>query len=388
MSPFLKMMQLFLMMTATVLGMLMLLLVTPDIEDSMLRAVRRYNRRIHTDPVVQPVRESAEAVVDKVDGMPVEPAEATAVLKDQEMLRKAQSGLKLDVHRRTFIPWPNSVECGHYGVHFVEKKSLPMAALVSFPGSGNTWVRYLMETSSGVFTGSVYTDRQILTRGFYGEVMPPDCGCTSVQKTHGFALAGMVPPTAEQKRAELTLFKGRGVLLLRNPYEAIISYRNYLYGGHTGFAPYDSFRGPEWEQFAIRLTEIWRELAATWIVYSRDAMVLHYELMKNEPITHLKGILHFLKFPVDNQRLMCVVSHIDGPFRRPSTQQLMFEIKDPYPDKVHHVLDAAIDQVNALLRQKGWQQMPTHLYKFYRRVGGGSNVTTAPNSPNEPPPAL
>lgn len=71
----------------------------------------------------------------------------------------------MDVHRRTYIPWGNSVECSRFGVHFVEKKSLPMVALVSFPGSGNTWVRYLMETSSGVFTGSVYTDRQILIRG-------------------------------------------------------------------------------------------------------------------------------------------------------------------------------------------------------------------------------
>lgn len=42
MSPFLKVMQLFLMMTATVLGMLVLLLVTPDLEETMLRVVRHY----------------------------------------------------------------------------------------------------------------------------------------------------------------------------------------------------------------------------------------------------------------------------------------------------------------------------------------------------------
>jgi hypothetical protein len=42
MSPFLKVMQLFLMMTATVLGMLVLLLITPDLEETILRAVRHY----------------------------------------------------------------------------------------------------------------------------------------------------------------------------------------------------------------------------------------------------------------------------------------------------------------------------------------------------------
>ena len=38
-------MQLFLLMTATVLGMLLLLLITPDLEDSILQAMRRYHYR-------------------------------------------------------------------------------------------------------------------------------------------------------------------------------------------------------------------------------------------------------------------------------------------------------------------------------------------------------
>ena len=40
-----------------------------------------------------------------------------------------------------------------------------MTALVSFPGSGNTWVRYLLETASGIFTGSIYIDRRIISKG-------------------------------------------------------------------------------------------------------------------------------------------------------------------------------------------------------------------------------
>lgn len=31
-------------------------------------------------------------------------------------------------------------------------------ALASFPGSGNTWVRYLLQQASGILTGSVYHD--------------------------------------------------------------------------------------------------------------------------------------------------------------------------------------------------------------------------------------
>jgi hypothetical protein len=85
---------------------------------------------------------------------------------------------------------------------------------------------------------------RLLDAGFYGEAVAPDCGCTAVQKTHGFALEGLVPVKLAQRTAEVKLFRGRGILLLRNPYEALLSYRNFLYGGHTGFAPHSQFKGP------------------------------------------------------------------------------------------------------------------------------------------------
>ena len=61
---------------------------------------------------------------------------------------------------------------------FSVRGGLQPRALVSYPGSGNTWirspsgsldwlithitVRYLIEASSGLFTGSVYRDKSIL----------------------------------------------------------------------------------------------------------------------------------------------------------------------------------------------------------------------------------
>ena len=38
-------------------------------------------------------------------------------------------------------------------------------ALASFPGSGNTWVRFLIESATGIFTGSRYKDLQIQMYG-------------------------------------------------------------------------------------------------------------------------------------------------------------------------------------------------------------------------------
>ena len=40
-------------------------------------------------------------------------------------------------------------------------KCRPPVALASFPGSGNTWLRHMLEGASGIFTGSRYKDLQI-----------------------------------------------------------------------------------------------------------------------------------------------------------------------------------------------------------------------------------
>ena len=45
----------------------------------------------------------------------------------------------------------------------------PKTALASYPGSGNTWVRYLIQHISGYITGSVYNDHNLKKMGFPGE---------------------------------------------------------------------------------------------------------------------------------------------------------------------------------------------------------------------------
>jgi len=44
-----------------------------------------------------------------------------------------------------------------------------IVGLISYPGSGNSWVRQLLETSTGVFTGSVYCDSSYIQAGMIGE---------------------------------------------------------------------------------------------------------------------------------------------------------------------------------------------------------------------------
>ena len=55
--------------------------------------------------------------------------------------------------------------CSMYKVAFTigRKKT----GLVSYPASGNTWYRYLIEGATGYFTGSVYSDGEIYRKGQY-----------------------------------------------------------------------------------------------------------------------------------------------------------------------------------------------------------------------------
>ena len=54
--------------------------------------------------------------------------------------------------------------------------------LVSFPGSGNTWARGLLEQVTGLCTGSIYCDIGLLEKGFAGENIQN--GAVLVVKSH------------------------------------------------------------------------------------------------------------------------------------------------------------------------------------------------------------
>jgi len=119
-------------------------------------------------------------------------------------------------------------------------------ALVSFPGSGNSWLRYLLQCSSGIFTGSVYHDKYMFSRGFLGENKPPNDGRTIVQKTH-HDTTYLTSRRLHQAYVKLTelVFGYRGILLIRNPYDAFVAHWNFIHttnkNRHVGLAPDQNF---------------------------------------------------------------------------------------------------------------------------------------------------
>lgn len=100
-------------------------------------------------------------------------------------------------------------------MHFiVQQKRIawPITALASFPGSGNSWLRYLLEQVTTVFTGSQECDLVLKASGMLGEGVRSSN--VLVVKTHD---PSDLIETTPQRR-----FKA-AVVLMRNPFDAILA---------------------------------------------------------------------------------------------------------------------------------------------------------------------
>jgi hypothetical protein len=104
-------------------------------------------------------------------------------------------------------------------------------ALASFPRSGNTWLRYLIELATGATSGSVYDDR-ILPRGREGIVI----------KTH------------QCNRSEFD----RAIHLVRNPFDAIESYFHWK-------RDVQGDKAVDWEEHVRAAILEWREHTLHWL---------------------------------------------------------------------------------------------------------------------------
>jgi hypothetical protein len=121
--------------------------------------------------------------------------------------------------RRSKIQWCTELK-------YVNPPRTPVA-LVSFPGSGNTWLRYLLQQATGFYTGSVYKDYGLLKNGFPAENVAN--GSVLVVKTH------------EWGQNARKIFS-KAILLVRAPGPAIQAEFNRQSGGHIGFASPDRYK--------------------------------------------------------------------------------------------------------------------------------------------------
>ena len=107
---------------------------------------------------------------------------------------------------------------------FRESKDHAPVALVSVPGSGNTWVRGLLEKATGICTGSIYCDVPLREKGFAGEHVSNDNVLVVKTHTSDYQWKG----AAIERRNHADAFYGAAILLLRNPLDAFVTERHRL----------------------------------------------------------------------------------------------------------------------------------------------------------------
>ena len=97
------------------------------------------------------------------------------------------------------------------------KSSGPVVALGSFPGSGNSWVRQLLESATGIYTGAVYCDKSYIEKGMIGEGVTTENVITV--KSH-----------ASPKIAKQVINHDKAIYIVRNPFGSILANYNRLLG--------------------------------------------------------------------------------------------------------------------------------------------------------------
>ena len=99
----------------------------------------------------------------------------------------------------------------------------------------------------------------------------------------------------QRQQENITMFGGRGVLLIRNPYHAIISYWNFKETNSHVDITKKSVHSKEFETFAKAEVTKWLKIITDWLQFSNDLYCVFYEVRGHTAIhTKFPHLLHVL----------------------------------------------------------------------------------------------
>lgn len=184
------------------------------------------------------------------------------------------------------------------------------------------------------FQGNTYSHpRGIHLTGFYGEYEDYVAGTVLVVKCHRF-------------KAENSEKFETAIVLVRNPYKAMISEYNRILTGknHTAVANPSDFSGEEWTFFVRQMGEKWFGIIDKWLAKDPNIHVVFYENLLKDTRTELEKMLEFLNVDIDPARLDCTIANQEGSFHRKSTNEF-----DPFTDELKTFLNGKIRRAQDLL---------------------------------------
>ncbi|XP_063960417.1 sialate:O-sulfotransferase 2-like [Lytechinus pictus] len=231
--------------------------------------------------------------------------------------------------------------------------SLPLIALASYPRSGNTWTRHLIQKATGTYTGSVYwegeRELEVAKKEFLGGIVDYKNKDTICVKTHKF---------------DRDKFAG-AIMLIRNPYRSIVSevFRRQMFvSGATREQVVKYFTSKEWKRYVDEEIKNWKLMNLHWIQSRKPFLPIFYEDLEAETVRKLTEMVEFLNRPVELERIVCATQ--DRPSSLATSPSLgkdgrkmrVYLTEDPFTSEMHQKIDQSIQLVNRTL------------FKFHRKV--------------------
>ena len=145
-------------------------------------------------------------------------------------------------------------------------------ALASYPRSGNSLLRNLMEKLFGITTGSDADPKrtlnvQLVQMGMVGEGVVDD-------------RVWMVKTHFPERLGKFKFSARRAIVIVRNPFDAIVSYFNMIITqSHTHSlieSEYEKY-ARIWDAFVYDETETWKKFHAQWLMVHVPALFVRYE---------------------------------------------------------------------------------------------------------------
>ncbi|KAL7647710.1 UNVERIFIED_CONTAM: hypothetical protein RMT77_001319 [Armadillidium vulgare] len=266
--------------------------------------------------------------------------------------------INFDHERKSRLLWSSDENCKNFTVQF--GKNLPLAYLISFPRSGNTWTRYLIEATTGLATGSIYTSDLLIKMGYLGESENPYDGTVLIVKSHRFV-------AYSKSLDDIYEYEIPVVLLIRNPQRSFLSFWNYLKTkrsfNESVHLSKKSRNFRAYTNFAKRQIPKWNKIYSKYLQSCKKLLVIFYENIIKNPIGEVTKIVEFLGYRPDDKRLECVKKHIQGPAKRNHSEEL------PINRKLFVATSKAVQNVLKLLRERNIKP-PDEYGKCFRLNSG------------------
>jgi hypothetical protein len=228
---------------------------------------------------------------------------------------------------------------------FLQDENRLPVALSSQEGSGNTWVRGLLERATGLCTGFNWgCDVALRAQGFLGEGIRS--GRVLVIKTH-----------IRKPKWKGEVWKGQpliyepyyqsAVLILRHPALAVIADYNRRkspseHDSHTHVVSPSLFATEVWMAFFTESLDAWRTRMITWVI-ENDATrhpvhVVRYEDLQKDTVGEVEKILDFLNFDYVHEDIVEKLKGDFTDFKRSHNQTSFRHFSDKQKEQLRGTL--------------------------------------------------